>query len=351
MPRPAIDADDLPGKQNATSRSPSKDSTHKDAAEIARQFDRHLKGLAAMFNKLQNQHQHELLQAVLPPVEPPRISTFSRPSHGVEMEKHHAIRRASECSASSNQHKAVEDLLAILDCKQGCASQDRSPQKADDMVHRQYKAQFNRLDKAANGHLEEEDLMAVMHEFNRGWELQDIHDLLREINRFVAAHKSQMSPHSPHGLSHSSSARNIGRGASHESIDLDGFIALISSEELVEGGGMKTAVRRDCKILREALKAENNYNLYKDDGHFTQGEKIRGPSGKMALMADVLPGIVIVINALVLGISSDVEPSHVVWIVFNYFFSGLLLCRIFDQNRLVWMALVLLWQRVGLEWI
>lgn len=37
-------------------------------------------------------------------------------------------------------------------------------------------------------------------------------------------------------------------------IDLDGFIALISSE-LVEGG-MKTAVRRDCKILREALKAE-----------------------------------------------------------------------------------------------
>ena len=46
--------------------------------------------------------------------------------------------------------------------------------------------------------------------------------------RFVAAHKSQMSPHSPHGLSHSSSARNIGRGASHESIDLDGFIALAS---------------------------------------------------------------------------------------------------------------------------
>ena len=26
-------------------------------------------------------------------------------------------------------------------------------------------------------------LCQVMHEFNRGWELQDIHDLLREINR------------------------------------------------------------------------------------------------------------------------------------------------------------------------
>ncbi|CAL1160492.1 unnamed protein product [Cladocopium goreaui] len=83
MPRPATDADELRGKQNATSRSPSKerspskDSTHKDAADIARQFDQHLKGLAAMFNKLQFQHQHELPQAVLPPVEPPRISNFS----------------------------------------------------------------------------------------------------------------------------------------------------------------------------------------------------------------------------------------------------------------------------------
>jgi hypothetical protein len=90
--------------------------------------------LQPRFNKLQFQHQHELPQAVLPPVEPPRISNFSclgqdrctnllpwmpskivrlkyqlnRPSHyGVEMEKQRGIRRASECSAS-NQHKAVE---------------------------------------------------------------------------------------------------------------------------------------------------------------------------------------------------------------------------------------------------
>lgn len=67
---------------------------------------------------------------------------------------------------------------------------------------------------------------------------------------------------------------------------------------------------------------------------------IKGPSGKMALLADILPGIVIatrlelsalmesrgaswqrwrtsraqVMNALVLGISSDVEPSHTAWI-------------------------------------
>ena len=45
--------------------------------------------------------------------------------------------------------------------------------------------------------------------------------------RFVAAHKSQTSPVSPHGLPHSSSARNS-RSASHESIDLDGFIVLAS---------------------------------------------------------------------------------------------------------------------------
>lgn len=97
----------------------------QDAADIARQFDQHLKGLAAMllgnswklhyawpssgavkfnevsifseygwllpalpfqhssfilqprFNKLQFQHQHELPHSVLPTVEPPRISNFS----------------------------------------------------------------------------------------------------------------------------------------------------------------------------------------------------------------------------------------------------------------------------------
>lgn len=75
--------------------------------------------LQPRFNKLQFQHQHELPQAVLPPVEPPRISNFSclgqdrctnllpwmpskivrlkyqlnRPSHyGVEMEKQRGIR-------------------------------------------------------------------------------------------------------------------------------------------------------------------------------------------------------------------------------------------------------------------
>ncbi|CAE7293172.1 CACNA1S [Symbiodinium natans] len=40
----------------------------------------------------------------------------------------------------------------------------------------------------------------------------------------------------------------------------------------------------------------------------------------MAVMVDVLPGIVIVLNAIVLGISSDVAEDHVVWQVFNVFF-------------------------------
>lgn len=82
-----------------------------------------------------------------------------------------------------------------------------------------------------------------------------------------------------------------------------------------------------------------------------QGQKIKGPTGKIALVADVVPGFVIatnlhldwiqmtacgyftgqrqllatwvekwhpnaeVMNALVLGISSDVHPNHDVWLV------------------------------------
>jgi len=322
MPRPTV-ADDL--SQNRADRSPSKesrrpskDSTSKDVAETARSFERHLKGLAAAFNKLHSQHQHEHLQAVPPPLEIPKISCISRPS-GMHIEKQFAIRRASERSQTNG--KAIQDLLATMDSSGtnhivDDPEEETSPHKGpDDMMHKQFQAQFRRLDKAGNGHLEEEDLMAVMHDFNRGWELQDIHQLFHEINRLV---KSSSPKSSPHAVPHASSARTLTRP--HEYIDMDGFLALVSEDQLVEGPNMTFGIRRDCKILREALKAENNYNLYKDDGHWTQGQKIKGPTGKIALVADVVPGFVIVMNALVLGISSDVHPNHDVWLVFNYFF-------------------------------
>lgn len=35
----------------------------------------------------------------------------------------------------------------------------------------------------------------VMHEFNRGWELQDIHELLREINRQFNANVCLLALH------------------------------------------------------------------------------------------------------------------------------------------------------------
>eukprot|EP00913_Durusdinium_trenchii_P016070 g15104.t1 len=106
-----------------------------------------------------------------------------------------------------------------------------------------------------------------------------------------------------------------------KSIDLDGFIALVSDDQLSEGSLLKSGIKRDCKILREALKMENNYNLYKDDGHWNQGgNAIKGPTGRMALLADVVPGIVIVMNALVLGLSSDIAEDHLVWKAFNIFF-------------------------------
>ncbi|CAE7615928.1 CACNA1F, partial [Symbiodinium microadriaticum] len=182
------------------------------------------------------------------------------------------------------------------------------------LMQRQYKAQFQRLDKASNGRLEEEDLLAVMQSFYPGWELEDLPTVIHEVGRL---HHHRLAVH--HGRS--SPGAVVGVKSYHESMDFDGFVALLSDDELIDGAETKGSVKRDVKILREALQAENNYNLYKDDGHWTQGsKKIPGPMGSMAVMVDVLPGIIIVINALVLGISSDFEEFHVVWQAFNIFF-------------------------------
>ncbi|CAJ1328943.1 unnamed protein product [Effrenium voratum] len=177
---------------------------------------------------------------------------------------------------------------------------------------RAYKAQFHRLDKAANGRLEQEDLLAVMQTFSHGWELENVEDLLKQVNQLTGGHTS------PGGHGHSRSNLRT----PHESIDLDGFVALMSSEELINGKDMKSSTKRDTKFLREALQAENNHNLYKDDGHWVQGGKHqhKGPHGKLAILVDVIPGIVIVLNALVLGLSSDIAEDHIVWQVCNTFF-------------------------------
>jgi len=181
------------------------------------------------------------------------------------------------------------------------------------LMQRQYKAQFQRLDKASNGRLEEEDLLAVMQSFYPGWELEDLPTVIHEVGRL---HQRQTLHHG-----RSSPGAVAGVKSYHESMDFDGFVAMLSDDELIDGAETKGSVKRDVKILREALQAENNYNLYKDDGHWTQGaKKIQGPLGSMAVMVDVLPGIIIVINALVLGISSDFQEFHVMWQAFNIFF-------------------------------
>ncbi|CAK9061788.1 L type [Durusdinium trenchii] len=303
----------LGSKGSVSEASEPRGSKVEDVSEIARRFEHHLNGLAATFYQLQT-HKHEHAELL------PLGTTFCmRPSKALDVAKQHAIRRLSENSPHVN-HAMFQDLIVDSDEWQNgelaLVNAQGSSEKAREILKRQYKAQFIRLDKAGNGHLEEEDLMAVMQTFNRGWELEDIHALLREVNRHVGKADKITSPGH---LTHAGSARNLGRH--HESIDLDGFIALVSDDQLSEGSLLKSGIKRDCKILREALKMENNYNLYKDDGHWNQGgNAIKGPTGRMALLADVVPGIVIVMNALVLGLSSDIAEDHLVWKAFNIFF-------------------------------
>ncbi|CAJ1388378.1 unnamed protein product [Effrenium voratum] len=277
----------------------------EELEETARSFEEHVKGLVLTFQHLQTSYAELLSQGSELQLYPPLAVSPARSS----------VRRMDDTKSPSMKSRPTSKAEALT----GFSARG-SPQlpKAleleleSKMDERAYKAQFHRLDKAANGRLEQEDLLAVMQTFSHGWELENVEDLLKQVNQLTGGHTS------PGGHGHSRSNLRT----PHESIDLDGFVALMSSEELISGKDMKSSTKRDTKFLREALQAENNHNLYKDDGHWVQGGKHqhKGPHGKLAILVDVIPGIVIVLNALVLGLSSDIAEDHIVWQVCNTFF-------------------------------
>lgn len=257
--------------------------------DIARSFERHVKGLTSAFHRLQHyyhEHHIELLRTnghdpMSVSLQPLRREHTHTAFHNLEPEKQHLMSKTLTSSA-------VQDVL-----RHSCLAGDREPvghvpstltvlpaepkQKQTEqleeypdlmsepmsdeglLMQRQYKAQFQRLDKASNGRLEEEDLLAVMQSFYPGWELEDLPTVIHEVGRL---HHHRLAVH--HGRS--SPGAVAGVKSYHESMDFDGFVALLSDDELIDGAETKGSVKRDVKILREALQAENNYNLYKDDG-------------------------------------------------------------------------------------
>eukprot|EP00928_Gymnodinium_smaydae_P095266 TRINITY_DN816_c0_g2_i1.p1 TRINITY_DN816_c0_g2~~TRINITY_DN816_c0_g2_i1.p1 ORF type:complete len:602 (-),score=146.06 TRINITY_DN816_c0_g2_i1:165-1970(-) len=72
--------------------------------------------------------------------------------------------------------------------------------------------------------------------------------------------------------------------------------------------------------LRDAFLFQDNLEM-KNLMTTTNTAKERGVSPQFALMLEICPAIVILINAVVLGVSADVAPTSVVWQVFEIVFA------------------------------
>jgi len=204
---------------------------------------------------------------------------------------------------------------------------------ADDGTKKQLLTQFTRLDKGKRGKLESNDICAVLDAFVDNWELEDLDALLRYLQGISGAETDdQQRDLSKRRSGSELTISNTAKAQGKEILTLAAFIMLMTSERVFK---LPTphSISRDAEKLKTAFLAENNNALYADDGHMKGDGGFRLPTGKEALFFDFVPAIVILINAAVIGFSTDHANLSGVWQGFEYFFlvfySGEIFAKLF----------------------
>eukprot|EP00928_Gymnodinium_smaydae_P005874 TRINITY_DN12034_c0_g1_i1.p1 TRINITY_DN12034_c0_g1~~TRINITY_DN12034_c0_g1_i1.p1 ORF type:complete len:694 (+),score=129.88 TRINITY_DN12034_c0_g1_i1:41-2083(+) len=112
------------------------------------------------------------------------------------------------------------------------------------------------------------------------------------------------------------------KGHRHESKKLSGALSL----SFDEFHSLMDEPKHDCLLLKQGLLQESYLEA--------RGHLVGLSSGALTvkdLFAEAVPGLVIALNALVIGISSDLAPDHFAWtiieILFTIFFTGELVAK------------------------
>eukprot|EP00930_Biecheleria_cincta_P070803 TRINITY_DN58406_c0_g1_i1.p1 TRINITY_DN58406_c0_g1~~TRINITY_DN58406_c0_g1_i1.p1 ORF type:complete len:715 (+),score=130.84 TRINITY_DN58406_c0_g1_i1:242-2146(+) len=178
----------------------------------------------------------------------------------------------------------------------------------DDMIS----AQFYRLRDAQSNAVKADTLISIVVSFIGAHEelesLQDVLDFLYD------------SPDQPRA----DGATN--QGMSHRDVELtfhlEEFRKLRSADTLKFSSH---AVKRDVARLQQALESEELHCLYKDERRLEEfGLKPAvnpGPRGVVGFLLEYVPAVVIMVNAVVFGMSAEVLPGSVMWDVFEFVFT------------------------------
>lgn len=88
-------------------------------------------------------------------------------------------------------------------------------------------------------------------------------------------------------------------------------------------------IKRDLEQIHEALHQEMIHALYEDDDHMPADYRIaiQKPLGISVIFLELMPALVVLCHIIVLGISQDVAPDSIVWVIVDLAFSAFYLCE------------------------
>ncbi|OLP77795.1 Voltage-dependent calcium channel type A subunit alpha-1 [Symbiodinium microadriaticum] len=268
--------------------------------ELAHSFKTHMQGLSMVFNELLNQHESHLQVTFTgsTPLSASRslLNSWKHESratvkhdaklcasHSLGLEVLPVVEKARRPSMRMNSSFALpgeyfstadkelnHETMQIIE-KQCCHDKAQPPPELESGQSSPTKT-----------------LDPVVNTYAGGWEIEDMLGLLRVLNESTKPEKSVSAK--------LKKFRN--QVEDNVEIDFDSFKAVLDKYNLT--------VNRDVKILREALKAEENHNRYLDDGN---ADKKRSETRwntlqrRATLFFDVIPPLVIVVNILLIGVS------------------------------------------------
>eukprot|EP00931_Biecheleriopsis_adriatica_P101482 TRINITY_DN7660_c0_g1_i6.p1 TRINITY_DN7660_c0_g1~~TRINITY_DN7660_c0_g1_i6.p1 ORF type:complete len:653 (+),score=91.69 TRINITY_DN7660_c0_g1_i6:30-1988(+) len=296
-----------------------------ETLDAVKSFETHVNGIVLAFQLLQQQY-HELLQGDASGKADLRLplGSFSWPN----CEAAHAA--ASDEQASALLMPSVTTGPSVncmpqspMNTEQGSIAECEEQLELDEVSWKQLQSQFQRLDKSSTGILELPEIKNMMNSFIDNWELENLTELVAHLAKLAEADAVQAPRHTTY------------RGSSVHSdgITFGMFVVLVSSEKL-RHPPTPSSIRRDAQQLREGFEKENECALYADDGHLGEQGYPRVPTGYEALLLDILPAIVIILNAVSIGLSSDIETESVWWQVFEYVFMAFYL---FECAYKIWL--------------
>eukprot|EP00931_Biecheleriopsis_adriatica_P093241 TRINITY_DN6698_c1_g1_i1.p1 TRINITY_DN6698_c1_g1~~TRINITY_DN6698_c1_g1_i1.p1 ORF type:complete len:734 (+),score=134.83 TRINITY_DN6698_c1_g1_i1:133-2334(+) len=301
-----------------------------EAEMVRSEFEQHLRELEVTFHRLLQKYQHQLTGTSsspgyqLPALQSLASSWVTQDCEESASGEEFALGTTKQVSHTAgdenlgreaNVDKVAGDVTLIDSDRGACldSTEDTLAERSfrtvsdrmcilDEKLRRTYEAQFRRLDTIGAGRLLASDLLHMLEEHYPDFELADIHAAMLYLN---AKSRSPASTGRQSLIRSKTSIVETG-------IDLEAFM-LLRTDTTCEGAA--AIVKRDIHHLQKGLEEENNFSLY-SDGAVDENRQIDNTP------LFNLPVIVIMLNALTIGISLDTGDS-VVWEVIEWIYFSL----------------------------